>query len=246
VKQPDKILVEQGICFSACAYAFLGGVTREIDTKGLFGLHQFRSQRSNKNDKGEASTQIAVALLAQYLDEMGIDRKVLDIASIIPSKDIQILPLHIAQALNVDNTNPPKGKWEIGTSNSGNLFAYIVQKQPRKNALVCFCLARSNQNFIATIVYIIRQNFRSEKYLEDMFNATKSAYITIDRSHTSPLRPNSCRILPLQKYVMLVMSLQWGKQTLYKIRSWKCGGIAPQRMWAAGVNGGCIGWRPLE
>jgi len=129
------------------------------------------------------STQIAVALLAQYLDEMGIDRKLLDIASIIPSKDIQILPLHIAQALNVDNTNPPKGKWEIGTSDSGNLFAYIVQKQPRKNALVCFYLARSNQNFIATIVYIIRQNFRSEKYLEDMFNAAKTAYITIDRAH---------------------------------------------------------------
>src|SRR2546425_1637539 len=48
------------------------------------------------------------------------------------------------------------------------------------------------------------------------------------------------------KSVMVVMSPQWGHQTFCKIRSWKCEGIASQSICAAGVNGGGIGWRPLE
>src|SRR3989442_8836502 len=45
---------------------------------------------------------------------------------------------------------------------------------------------------------------------------------------------------------MVVMSPQWGHQTLCKIRSWKCEGIASQSICAAGVNDGCIRWRPSE
>jgi hypothetical protein len=48
-----------------------------------------------------------------------------------------------------------------------------------------------------------------------------------------------------EKSVMVVMSRQWGHQTFCKTCSWKCGGIASQSIWASGVNGGCIGWRPL-
>jgi hypothetical protein len=68
---------------------------------------------------------------------------------------------------------------------------------------------------------------------------------SLDTSHTFHVRPNSCRVLPPVKSIIVVMLPQLGHQTLCKTRSWKCGGIASQRIWAAGVNGDCIGWRPL-
>ena len=69
---------------------------------------------------------------------------------------------------------------------------------------------------------------------------------SLNRSHTSPARPHSSRVLPPVQSVMVVMSSQWGQETFRNRRSWKCGGMASQSSCAAGVNKGCIGWRPLE
>src|SRR2546426_632582 len=59
--------------------------------------------------------------------------------------------------------------------------------------------------------------------------------------------PHKTKLLPWTspvKSVMVVISPQWGHQTFCKIRSWQCEGIASQSNCAAGVHGGCIGWRP--
>jgi hypothetical protein len=61
-------------------------------------------------------------------------------------------------------------------------------------------------------------------------------------SRTTKLLPCTS---PVQS-VMVVMSSQWGQETFRNRRSWKCGGMASQSSCAAGVNKGCIGWRPLE
>ena len=70
----QRVVVKAGICFSACVYAFLGGQTRELSNPGTLGVHQFRGA---KEDSGEVVAQVTTAMLAEYLDEMGVDRKLL-------------------------------------------------------------------------------------------------------------------------------------------------------------------------
>ena len=48
-------LVTESICVSACAYAFLGGVTRTINSDGAYGVHQFYG---SNGDTGEGSAQV--------------------------------------------------------------------------------------------------------------------------------------------------------------------------------------------
>jgi hypothetical protein len=90
--------VVEGDCLSACAYAFLGGVTRELSTEwwplqnSKIGFHQFWldkgiSQVVGPNDARLlrettlSKAQIAMGLIAEYLSLMKIDPKVLSFAS---------------------------------------------------------------------------------------------------------------------------------------------------------------------
>lgn len=101
----------EGSCESACAYAFLGGVFR-VATDRQIGLHQFSTDfasvdwidtdREPRLADIEASTQIAIGLLVQYLHKLGdIDFRVLSIASMTDSSDMYYLPLRNAKELNV-------------------------------------------------------------------------------------------------------------------------------------------------
>lgn len=107
---------EGGICESACAYAFFGGVSRQwalfnaevvmvyADKTGVLGVHQFYNGRGFSSDEisskleeqaeeqefttETAKTQYYTALIIDYLQEMGIHSSVLTTASNTASKDI--------------------------------------------------------------------------------------------------------------------------------------------------------------
>lgn len=76
-----------GSCYSACAYAFLGGLKRTANT-GELGFHQFFSNRSvtevvNQKDINDtsSSSQHIMGLLVIYLKEMAVDPTLLLFAS---------------------------------------------------------------------------------------------------------------------------------------------------------------------
>lgn len=102
---PYQTLVKNGGCVSACAYAFLGGVSREVSEGGKYGVHQFAGSRK---DTGEGSAQVTSTVLANYLDDMGVDRRLLDIASLTRPTAVQLIKPSLARELNVDNTAPLK------------------------------------------------------------------------------------------------------------------------------------------
>ncbi len=161
-----KVLAEKGICFSAAAYAFLGGNARSIGGKGLFGVHRFYGL-TGKNQTVDA--QVTMTLLSTYLDEMGVDRQLLDVASFITSEEVFILPLDTAKSLNVDNTDPPKSKWQIDVTKEGGLFVYVSQKVPIKNAFLTISISRRDKVLVALVTYKIQQCFRTEKNMERYF-----------------------------------------------------------------------------
>lgn len=88
-----ETLVTHGVpCHSACSYAFMGGVNRRLASTSRIGVHQF-SQRLDAQgralDPGFGveefrNAQEITARLAVYIQEMGVDARVLEIAATAP------------------------------------------------------------------------------------------------------------------------------------------------------------------
>jgi hypothetical protein len=74
----DKLV--PGACLSACAYAFLGGVERDIQEGSLLGYHRFYMDPRVKPDpKNDAyAKEVLTKYLEHYVKHMGIGPELLD------------------------------------------------------------------------------------------------------------------------------------------------------------------------
>jgi hypothetical protein len=77
-----------GVCASACAYAYLGGIDRSLDDNARLGFHRFYQANAlteptakmfTGKDLGDA--QITAAALVLYLLKLGVDPSVISLAS---------------------------------------------------------------------------------------------------------------------------------------------------------------------
>ena len=108
-------------CLSACAYTFLGGVSRKLTPGSRYGLHQFRG--SDKAISAEETQKIS-ATMAKYVDAMGADRRLLDYAELTTSDKVAVLTLAQAQALKVDTGGQSGyGRWRIEVTPDSKLLA---------------------------------------------------------------------------------------------------------------------------
>jgi hypothetical protein len=97
-------LLDHGECFSACIYAFAGGVTRIYREPGVIGVHQFPSV---DKDHGESYGQSLMVGLGRYLEKMGVDRGVLDLGASIPAEKIKTVTVAEARRWRLDNSVEP-------------------------------------------------------------------------------------------------------------------------------------------
>ncbi len=146
--QPDKAVLKDkkilGKCFSSCAYTFLGGVVRRVDKSGQLGVHQFRSQE-DKLDANQA--QKLSAMLARYLDAMGINRQLLDQALLTEAGKITLIPEPQRIAWNVELSQPAAvtvSKWKLEAAAGGKRLAFTSVKQVNRNAYLTFALTYNN------------------------------------------------------------------------------------------------------
>jgi hypothetical protein len=79
-------------CHSACTYAFLGGVQRRVPTTVKIGVHQFSHHVDSRGQPVDAafglaeyrSAQEITSQLAVYVQEMGVDARLLEVAATAP------------------------------------------------------------------------------------------------------------------------------------------------------------------
>jgi hypothetical protein len=91
VNGPDgKVAFADGICASACAYAFLGGSRRSVGLRGKYGLHQISSSSGQSVALRDAvgSTQDVIASISKYVEKMGASQEVVTLATQTRSEDI--------------------------------------------------------------------------------------------------------------------------------------------------------------
>lgn len=180
-----EIVEKEGHCFSACAYAFLGGVKRTVESSGKFGIHQFRG---TTKDTGESSTQVIMTALSNYLEEMGIDRTFLDVASLADSSKLHIITQAEAQRLNVDNTNPPKSRWRLESDSHGRLILVTTQRQAERDGIVSIAIFNEEGSYHAFILYEPLSSKRAPPEIAEIFSESTQFRINIDPQTSFKLR----------------------------------------------------------
>lgn len=91
----DTVVPDGAVCNSACAYAFLGGVSRAVLDGGAIGVHRSRHQLSN-GDKLPPDIEREVdadvnAKLLKYVASMGVSTGMLRVADKIAANEIRYL-----------------------------------------------------------------------------------------------------------------------------------------------------------
>lgn len=117
--------VRSAVCASACALAFLGGVRRQVEPGARLGVHQFALAAGG--NVGDSATQGTMVRLAGYITEMGVDRRLLDIASLVPNDKMHWLTRDQATTLRVDNAVRKLAAWELRAVNEGAPLMRVQQ-----------------------------------------------------------------------------------------------------------------------
>lgn len=177
------IYAENSVCLSACVYAFLGGVNREIEPNARLGVHQISGQKGNV---GDSNTQFAIAEISAYLDEMGIDRRLLDIASSIPANEkVPSVSLNTSKKLKIENFGESdQNKWSIEIVD-GLPLTYIKSEHPY-NKKIQVTLAVARQNPTGTPLLIINAGYDSKHY-ENISEGLRDAFSRSELDDKTPL-----------------------------------------------------------
>jgi hypothetical protein len=71
-------------CVSACAYAFLGGVQRDVGAKARFGVHQFAAAPGVPDSISASDAQALMGLISIYMNRMVGNSSLLVLAAATP------------------------------------------------------------------------------------------------------------------------------------------------------------------
>lgn len=178
-------LTEAGECLSACAYAFLGGTTRSLETGGFdnrLGFHQFFDLDILSNIAEPVFTgaerlrdQYVVGVIIEYLIEMGISTELYPlIAEIAPG---EMLSLSRDQTETLRVVTLSRGAyWDLVPMGTG-LVAESKMLQGRRRILRIYC--RDPNNVHLTFYNQNRQNLNEQgRQRIDEYNARVMAGIS--------------------------------------------------------------------
>jgi len=185
----SRTVVSEAQCYSACVYAFLGGSTRVLEEPGKLGIHQFSGI---SGDLGESAAQVGVAVLSRYVEQMGVDRTLLDLAASAPPDGIRLVPLNTAYALNIDNTHPPIARWNIGASDDGDLRVEATQRHAERDAKTTLLFSATNGiTTSGVIVYSVQQFVRPPQEVLEILNDVVSEPRLRNGRSAAVLRPTA-------------------------------------------------------
>jgi hypothetical protein len=104
-RAPDSVLARPGVCYSACPFAYAGGVRRSLEPGSMLGVHRAANNVPVPDDgafQGVVSDQTA-----GYLAEMGISQDLLAIMSEVSHDSIRELTREEAERLGLLNSSLP-------------------------------------------------------------------------------------------------------------------------------------------
>ncbi|GJD90880.1 hypothetical protein BHAOGJBA_4424 [Methylobacterium hispanicum] len=126
-----------GICASACALAFLGGVRRDVSPGSKFGVHRFYfpgGTRSYDPDEIGALQELTGNLVA-YASGMGVDARLVSVSS--ARSDLRLLSADELRSFRVVWNPMAFSPWEVRTFRGG--LAAVSHSADGRADLSLFC-----------------------------------------------------------------------------------------------------------
>ena len=165
--KPEGYSVLKPECHSACVYAFAGGVRRFADDKVL-GVHQFYrpDDALQPFDKSLSAVDFAnmqklTAVLNEYVREMGVDPRLVSMASkITPWDPIYRLNKTELESLNLDTTPTKTGgsaNWQVQPAGNGAM-AITNQMQDGAGRTATLAIMCSRYQKQAVIIKLLVQD----------------------------------------------------------------------------------------
>jgi len=134
---PNLKNVEPGQCYSACAYAFLGGERRWVDAMSRYGVHQhYRADalvaplEKTLSSLDMSQSQFLTGLLVAYVMEMHVNPLLVTVAAMTaPHEEIAVLDRESLEQMRVvTDVPPPMAQWALVPISTG-LVAQVEQVQ---------------------------------------------------------------------------------------------------------------------
>jgi len=142
------------ICASACSLAFLGGRARAMEPGARLGVHQFYGAEGNI---GDGATQVTMTRLAMYVEEMGVDRRLLDFASSAGPNGMYWIEDRLARELRIDNTRPLLADWRIDADSQG-VPSVVVRQAVGPNRELVLVLQNAAKGVSVSVLAIIAKD----------------------------------------------------------------------------------------
>jgi hypothetical protein len=137
-----------GRCASACAYAFLGGIERRIGPDSRIGFHRFYHEIALLRPSAELFTgedldanQRTLARIVLYVVKMGVDARIVPLASEAGADDMRWLSSDEASELRVVYEPRDWGPWRLETYKDGVLAISETNDKTKEMAAVCTAAA---------------------------------------------------------------------------------------------------------
>ncbi len=157
---------EKGSCLSACAYAFLGGTERVIDSEDKLGFHQFYDSKAmnNLSDKQFDGHDMVIdqkitGHIVQYLDEMEIDIRLYSLIATTHPKDMYILSKDELNTYGINTENRPTTNWTLIAYDKG--LVAEIKTQEHKIRTARLYATRKNQYYFTVFLPIDYFNNRT-------------------------------------------------------------------------------------
>ena len=121
---------QNSYCASACAYAFLGGVTRSYGGDSQYGIHRFGKAAGTISGD---DAQVISSIVAKYIESMGVDLSVFVLASTSSfERDIFWVPMSLGKQMRI--IYDPSGVTSFVIEQRGGIVAaaFKLMKRERK------------------------------------------------------------------------------------------------------------------
>jgi hypothetical protein len=172
----------KGICASACAFSFLGGVARWVHG-GKYGVHQFHKAISlinpNKkiyNGRDLSSHQVTVGHLLEYVIMMGVEPRLVSIMTKALPEEMLWLGEDDLRTLKVDTSFYDTSPWTIEPFQCG-IIGMVSNIQNAYGRAIKVILYSTINGPTITIVLI---NSAPSEYLQNMADAVHTISLDLD------------------------------------------------------------------
>ncbi|WP_262298596.1 hypothetical protein [Microvirga sesbaniae] len=140
------------ICMSACAYAFLGGISRDFGEKTRYGVHQFYNEKATSEPTAKAFDatdlsfqQVMTGLIVDYIVRMGADARLIVEAAKAEYDTMRVLSQKEARDLKVIYDPESFTAWQILPRGRGVIARSISQDGNRIAQVACFTSKRGTE-----------------------------------------------------------------------------------------------------